>query len=1163
MGLCVLLLLCALPELRSAKAAPLIVEAEARTPREQQTLFHLPPGFSIQLVACEPTIGQPMNLSFDAAGRLWVTSSVEYPYPAAGEGVEPRDERFPGQGDHMPRDHVTILSDFGPDGWAGSSQTFVEGLNIPIGVTALTSRRGLVFSIPNVYHVLDADGDGQADVGPPVYGPFGNVDTHGMVNSLTPWIDGWVYACHGFRNTSSVRDAQGRELTMNSGNTFRFRPNGSHIEQFTWGQVNPFGMAFDPYGHLFNADCHSMPVTNLLRGAYYPSFGKPHDGMGFGPNMIDHSHGSTGICGVAYYDDLHFPESFRDCLYICNPVNGQVHRDRLTRHGSTLLCDTQPEFITCDDGWFRPVDVKLGPDGALYIADFYNAIIGHYEVPLDHPSRDRTRGRIWRVVYEGTEAEEVAPLRPSPNVEAATTADVIAMLGDRNLTTRVLATHELVRRGDAGLAHTLQAICRTSKNERQRAHALWVLERIAAMDENLILEASADESPLVRTHVQRIAAERSQPSPHLIEVVLSGLVDGDGFVRRAAADAAGQHPDPLFLPALFEQLGVCPQQDSHLHHMLRLAIRNHLRQLEEPSMRRAIDALASDYGPHLLDIFPGVHTASAARYVLEMATAFNLNLESTHIVDIATYGDRETRDKLYELRREVTADDPVAGIAELKEIRSALRQRGVDVVELSQWADAVATALLQRVTPEEVLWIYDPLDPQDRRPNPFQVQRRPVEGAEKEQEFICTLPSGEQRTGRLWSTPFALPETLSFWMAGHNGPLDKPAMQNNRVRLRLASTGEVLAETYPPRHDIARRFEWTIPEELVGADGWIEIVDGDHRGAYAWLAVGQFSEQRVDPTVEARLDLALDLVSAVTAPMAQAKLEQIARADTFPSTVRVLASEAILPQHDAGVLAALRPFVLSPPRASLHGRYLQLVLGTTEEEAVDLLMTVANTLTQSGQERLAQALAGSRDGAEALLKLLEKGHLSRQILNDPKMILAIESHEIAGAKDRLDGWRAELPQESEAVLDRLARLSGMAVSDGSPARGAEVFKQHCAACHQRQGIGAKIGPQLDGIGQRGRGRLLEDILLPNRNVDAAFRTTVIVTDAGKVVTGLLRREVGATIVIADSEGKEVEIGRDEIEAQRIVPLSPMPANLHERLPDDLLEDLLAFLLATP
>ena len=129
---------------------------------------------------------------------------------------------------------------------------------------------------------------------------------------------------------------------MNSGNTFRMRIDGSHLEYFTHGQVNPFGLAFDPLGNLYSADCHTMPIYMLLRGAYYPSFGKAHDGLGFGPTMIGHSHGSTGIGGIAYYAAEQFPPEYRDTILIGNPVTGRVNHDRLAAHGSTTRRSSCP-----------------------------------------------------------------------------------------------------------------------------------------------------------------------------------------------------------------------------------------------------------------------------------------------------------------------------------------------------------------------------------------------------------------------------------------------------------------------------------------------------------------------------------------------------------------------------------------------------------------------------------------------------------------------------------------------------------------------------------------------------------------------------------------------------------------------------------------------------
>ena len=176
---------------------------------------------------------------------------------------------------------------------------------------------------------------------------------------------------------------------MQSGNTYRMSPDGSHAEYVTHGQVNPFGLAFDPMGNLYSCDCHSRPVYQLIRGAWYPSFGKPDDGLGFGPDMVTHDHGSTGIAGISYYAADQFPEAYRGTVFIGNVVTNRINHDRIEWHGTTPKGIEQPDFVWSEDNWFRPVDIELGPDGALYIADFYNRIIGHYEVPLTHPGRDR------------------------------------------------------------------------------------------------------------------------------------------------------------------------------------------------------------------------------------------------------------------------------------------------------------------------------------------------------------------------------------------------------------------------------------------------------------------------------------------------------------------------------------------------------------------------------------------------------------------------------------------------------------------------------------------------------------------------------------------------------------------------------------------------------
>lgn len=408
--------------LSAAAQDHLVRETEALPPEGELAALSVPEGFSIELFAAEPMINKPINLAVDPRGRVWVSSTVEYPYAAAKERwSDPLGARV-----RESRDAIKILEDLDGDGRADRAIDFADGLNIPTGVLPWhrpEHRDGCIaWSIPNLWYFADTDGDGRADHREVLFGPLGyEKDTHGMVSSLRLGPDGWIYATHGFNNSSVVRAKDGGEIELHSGNVFRFRPDASRVEVWSRGQVNPFGLAFDRRGNLYSADCHSAPVYQLLRGAHYPSFGKPHDGLGFGPAMIEHTHGSTGIAGIAFVDRGIWGADWDDHVLIGNPVTSRVNLDRIRFDGTTPRAEERPDFVVSEDPWFRPVDLCLAPDGALYLADFYNRIIGHYEVPLDHPGRDRERGRIWRIVRTAGagEAEKFEPPPPPADPVAA------------------------------------------------------------------------------------------------------------------------------------------------------------------------------------------------------------------------------------------------------------------------------------------------------------------------------------------------------------------------------------------------------------------------------------------------------------------------------------------------------------------------------------------------------------------------------------------------------------------------------------------------------------------------------------------------------------------------------------------------------------------------
>jgi putative heme-binding domain-containing protein len=1177
---------------------PLVAETELLPPEEQQKLFHLPDGFEIQLVASDPDIGQPMQLNFDAKGRLWVTHSVEYPYPAQGEGVEPRDPRFPNIGEHPPRDRLTILSGIGADGRATSITHFAEGLNIPIGQVPLVSddrEAALCYSIPSIDLFTDLNGDGvatDADERQRLYGRFGNVDTHGNVSSFIRAIDGWIYSTHGFRNVSPVVGGDGHGFTMTSGNTFRFREDGSRIEQYTWGQVNPYGMTMDPWGNIYTADCHTMPLTCLIPGAYYDSFGAPHDGLGYGPNMIDHLHGSTGICGCAWYEADHYPSDYSGCIFLCNPVTGIVHRDRIAWRGSSPWAETQPEFITCDDGWFRPVDVKLGPDGALYIADFYNCIIGHYEVALDHPRRDRTHGRVWRVVYTGAENETTA----LPDLTLLSNAELIDKLGDDNMTVRLLATNLLVERMADERGQLTEDMVRMSRNaeensEIKRVHAMWIATRRGWFGARLMFDALRDSSPLVQVHALRVlsqpwAAEARETiyEPRFdgqtaINLLLSSGVrefnypENTPHVKRAAVDFTAKFPHPSNLPSLVDLLGDIPEDDTHLRHATLIAIREHINECElgeDSELWQTVRQQAAEHPEIMTQVALGARNEQGAALAFDrlpyVIRGSENRLQLVH--HVARYADVFRLQSLVEMLSLYDSLDVAQELSEFEVVRRGLEERGMNpAIALGDWGQSLVTRLLAQEAPQGLDWVASPLPGNPPQHAAFVPQERPSGDGDPASQFFCSLPVGEQVTGVLQSDPFEIPATLQFFMAGHDGFPDQPLKGANFIRLRDAATGAVLMESSPPRNDLAQQVEWDLAEHA-GRKGYLEIVDGDTADAYAWLAVGRFSIEELNPGAASPARQAAGLIAALKLTDMLPRLREMVGATDSPLSLRRQAAEAILavaPDARLGVLTA----VAGEPATGddLRQSCFDSVIDPSEETRLsETLALVMRSVPAERQQALAEQLAGDALGGEALLKLISEGVASPRLLQTPVLLQRLQALNLPDFDARLADLTRDLPEPS-AEIDALLRerIAGFEARGNQfdPERSLTLFKKHCGACHQVAGEGNRIGPQLEGIGSRGIARLLEDVLDPNRNVDAAFRTSVIATVDGQIITGLVRRDEGAVRIVANEKGEEIRIPIDEIDEQRISNLSLMPANTGSTVPADELYEILAWLMSQP
>ena len=1122
------------------------------SPADEQKQLVVPPGFEVQLVAAEPDIAKPLNMAFDDRGRLWVTDTLEYPFAAP-----------PGR---AARDSIKVLEDTDGDGGAERITTFADNLNIPIGL--LPYRDGVIaFSIPNIWYLRDTDGDGRCDKRELLYGPFDHTrDTHGLNNAFRRGFDGWIYACHGYNNHSRVQGRDGNRVEMQSGNTYRFRPDGQRIEQFTWGQVNPFGMAIDSLGNLFTADCHSKPVYQLLRGGYYPSFGKPHDGLGFAPEMMEHLHGSTAICGLAVYEDEHYPRAYRGNLYSGNVMTSRVNRNSLMYHGSTIRAKEEPDFVVSKDPWFRPVDILMGPDGALYVADFYNRIIGHYEVDLRHPGRDRTSGRIWRIVYKGTkEAPAEKAIVPTADLTKWNLEQLVAVLDDPNLTLALAALNRIAdhhpRDGAAAVAKAFES----SEGGRMRSRAIWVLHRLGALREEHLIAAAGNPDRLARVHAMKVLAETPEWSATHRRLALAGLNDGDGFVARAAADALGRHPDYEQIRPLLAALGKERGRDDHLIYAIRMSLRDQLRAGDNLA-RLAGEQLSGGETAAIASIALSVPTLAAGGFLVRV-----LSEKPPEGIDVAAalqhaarYADAGSVAALGKTARQRFGADLMFQLTLLKAVQAGLQQRGVAAREpLREWAEVLAGELLASARGDSIGWTSLSLDGRRQRVDPWVIQARASADGNGDAAFFCSLPRGEQMTGVLRSAAFAAPERLRFYCAGHIGPPGQPITTNNYIRLCDADTRAVLFETTPPRNDLAQRIEWRL-DAYRGKRVYVEIVDGDAGRAFAWLAVGRFSHAPLNPSQRSqRLAAAAELIGSLNLVALKPRLVERMAADNGDLSTRLTIANALATLAGDSRARALAAVL---GEADLNGALRGKIVAALAEPRADQLKTTLTEAVKSVPERaqlaIAEALAGDAAGATALVELIEQGVMGPRVLARPSVKQKLRTIARQELERRIRELVAHLPPENQvlsALIDE--RRGGYAKASASVENGAAVFAKHCAACHQIAGQGTVVGPQLDGIGNRGLDRLLEDVIDPNRNVDVAFHTTTLVMADGRVVTGLFRREAGATLVLADDKGKEFTIDKVDVQEQKKSPVSIMPANVGEIVSPQDCYDLMAYLLA--
>jgi putative heme-binding domain-containing protein len=506
------------------------------SPDEAIEAMTVPPGFAVELVASEPDIVNPIAMAFDDRGRIWITESLEYPRKKPGPG----------------RDRVKVLEDTDSDGRADKITEFAGGLNIPTGI-ALGYGGVWVLNAPDLLWLQDSDGDGRADRTEVVVTGFGRADVHELPSTLTWGPDGWLYGFNGVFNPSRI-SSRGRAYAFSCA-LWRVHPRTRQFQVVCEGTSNPYGLAWDPEGSAIVEACHwaNDHLFHFVETGYYKRQAGPYPPFTLVLGSItDHSHQKTAYCGLAYFDSDAYPEPYRSRLYTGNIHGGCINADRLVRDGSTYQARAAPDFLTAHDAWFMPVAQKVGPDGCLYILDWYDRYHCYQDANRDPEGIDRQKGRLYRVRYANS------PRASRFDLAREGDAALIELLSSPNIYFRETAQRLLTERNTPAIRELLQKLVLDDAALRKaRLHGLWALVGTGCLKPAFLSRLLRHADPTFRAWSVRAAGSFGAVEPAIRDQVIGLARDKAPDVQLQVAIAARKVESLDALPVLIEVLAAC------------------------------------------------------------------------------------------------------------------------------------------------------------------------------------------------------------------------------------------------------------------------------------------------------------------------------------------------------------------------------------------------------------------------------------------------------------------------------------------------------------------------------------------------------------------------------------------------------------------------------
>jgi putative heme-binding domain-containing protein len=495
--------------------------------------------------------------------------------------------------------------------------------------------------------------------------------------------------------------------------------------------------------------------------------------------------------------------------------------------------------------------------------------------------------------------------------------------------------------------------------------------------------------------------------------------------------------------------------------------------------------------------------------------------------------------------------------------QSRFQSGGTSDESLRAWARDIATESLDRFT--STLRAETPLVGWSTSDgNAWEPQKRNFSGGD-DGFLISSHSRGETYVGILRSDAFVAPKAISFYLAGHVGPPGNEDHGKTFVRLVRVADNAVIQEARPPRNDTAQRISWTTEGQSTDLVR-IEAHDGDDGSAYAWLAIGQFDPPWLDQTTAiSHLQTAIRWATRLKINDFVEPLAAVLQDERMSSTVRIDTARAIASIEQKSDWEAV--LVACQQRPQLPNLSEEILSLFTIDETVqpndpirDAIRIVASHLSVKDESSFAQQWVRTGGSSHRLLDACEAGWLNPAVLTESTVAevlrARVDEAEMQRLQKLVSGVAVRSADDEMKHHEWMIAISNV---EADVTKGADVFKRTCAACHQLRGTGAIVGPQLDGVLTRTDERLIEDILIPDRNVDAAFRTTSFLLDDGRVIVGMIQTEGGNEIKIIDQTGKVIQIDSNAIETRIESKRSLMPSNFSETLTATDLANLFLFM----